>query len=134
MFYFILFFFGLALALTIRFRKKSRLMLKLGVCLISGFMISISPLLIRNLTVGASVFCTTSAGGFTFIGANTPDYPGESFYLSMKYGPEIMGETDGKFFPGIIESLKTHSGIFSYLKLLGRKFYNVWHWYEAFCI
>lgn len=128
--HFILFLAGLLLYLIIRFRNKYRLLLRLGLFLILGFSLAISPLLIRNITVGAPTFCTTSAGGFTFIGANTPDYPGESFYMSMKYAPGILGTVNGRLFPGMLETFRTHPNLSSYLKLMGVKFIKIWHWYE----
>jgi 4-amino-4-deoxy-L-arabinose transferase-like glycosyltransferase len=128
--HFVLFLIGVAAAIVIGYRKDWRRMLASGGLFMAGVVVAISPLAARNVAVGVSPLTTTSAAGITFIGANTVDYAGNGFFVSPQYAARIMGDTNGKMLPAVIECLKTHPDIASYAQLVWGKFEKTWQWYE----
>jgi 4-amino-4-deoxy-L-arabinose transferase-like glycosyltransferase len=99
--------------------------------LVVGAALALSPAVARNLVVGASPLSLSSIGPLAFVCSNTPDFdPRNGFFLSMEHVPRIMGETEGRALPAAIETLRTHAGAGSYLRLLGRKTDWAWRWYE----
>ncbi|MCY2929720.1 MAG: hypothetical protein NTV86_09550, partial [Planctomycetota bacterium] len=103
--------------------------------LAAGFFLAMTPLIARNLSVGAPAMTSTTAGGLTFIGANSPGYAGpgyacRGFYTNPPGTAHIMDKTGGAMLATMIETLCLHPDPFSYAGLLGRKFDAAWHWYE----
>jgi hypothetical protein len=73
-------------------------------------------------------------GGVTFISTNAADVS-EGIQMggpvSFAHLPRIMGLTAGRPWPTILETLKTHPSVGSYLNLLWSKFGMLWRWFEA---
>jgi len=128
---FILFIAGLVLILAVSRLKTPRSLWPPLVALLAGMVISLSPVVARNLAVGVSPLNLSSVGTQTFISANTEDFPPESgFYFTGKHFAKIMGDTDGRFFPAVVETLETYPSWWSYPYKLWQKFALIWHWYE----
>lgn len=127
---------GLTAGLAVmQWRERRRLMPTLGM-LVGGLTLALSPLVARNLAVGAYPFSLASGGINTFIFHNAEDYDARiatraefGGYHVSRHGARIMAESQGKFVQAAIETLKTHTPS-SYLSQLGHKLACVWHWYE----
>ncbi|MCY2929726.1 MAG: hypothetical protein NTV86_09585, partial [Planctomycetota bacterium] len=98
--------------------------------LAAGFFLAMTPLIARNLSVGAPAMTSTTAGGFIFIGANSPGYSGRSFYPNPAAIADIMPRTGGALLPTMLETLRLHPDPFTLAGLMWRKFDSAWHWYE----
>jgi len=115
-------------------RRMLPVMMRNGALIATGSLIILSPLIIRNTIVGVAPLEMSSVGAVTFACTNTVDYSPdipEAFPCSKKHVPAIMGETDGEFFPTIVQTLRTHTGITSYFSQVGKKFLSIWNWYET---
>lgn len=133
---FILLGLGLLAGLTAaRWRELRALMPGLGMAA-GGLALALSPLVARNLAVGAPPFSLASSGTNTFCFHNAEDFDSRigtraefgGCHVS-RHGARIMGESQGQFLPAAIETLKTHTPS-SYFRQLGHKLACVWHWYE----
>jgi 4-amino-4-deoxy-L-arabinose transferase-like glycosyltransferase len=105
---------------------------QLGRCaggFVLGLLIGFSPVVVRNVVVGAPPLVTATSGPPTFLVSNARD----SAYASwgIDYGARVLGETNCAFLPTLIATLKTHPTVASYLRLLGAKVLATWHWYEV---
>ena len=111
--------------------RKNPAILRISIpTFICTILLCIAPVILRNIHVGASPLSFTSVNAVTFITSNASDYdPDSGFYIST-HTPRIMGNTNGRLFPVVLETLKTHSGIYSYLKQVAGKFASMLHWYE----
>jgi hypothetical protein len=110
-------------------RSPARLLRSL-LPLAGGFLLCLCPVVARNVKVGAPPFSFTSANSFTFVASNSEDYQPEVGFMISRHTVPILAETDGRFLPSVIKTLKTHSSPISYLKLAWRKFAAIWHWHE----
>ncbi|MCP4594842.1 MAG: glycosyltransferase family 39 protein [bacterium] len=105
--------------------------LRCAAALAGGAALCLLPLLARNLAVGAPPLGLLSGSASTFVCTNAEDYVAdEGFYISFKHAPRILGACDGRLLPAVLRTLRTHSGVASYLGVLGEKFAWVWNWYE----
>ncbi|MCK5838432.1 MAG: glycosyltransferase family 39 protein [Bacteroidales bacterium] len=95
----------------------------------AGVLLTLLPLTIRNINVGASPISFGGVGSISFINANNIN-SSSTFRLDQKITCDILESTDGKFFQTVIETLKTHKNTGSFLALLWGKFAAIWHWYE----
>jgi len=120
----------LALAVCRQWRTTGTL-LRSTAALTVGLLISLSPLVARNLAVGVPALSLPGMGAITFICANAEDsIPEAGSYFSIQHGAAIMGQTGGRFLPSVVATLQTHPSPWSYLNLEWRKFTLIWHWYE----
>ncbi len=124
--------FGLGLLVILAYRSRSRPGTLAALLPLAGaILLTLSPLLVRNAVVGAPLGSSSSVGPLAFACSNTADFePEASFSLSLEYVPAIFEKSDGHFTPTVVETIKTHSNILGWAKLLWGKFVNVWHWYE----
>ncbi len=127
---FLLFEFGLILLLAYHQRKSFKNLVSLLLILGSGIIISLVPIMARNATVGVPLTSISSVNSITFIFSNTGDYQPGTHTFNIEHIPRIMGKTNGHFLPTVLETLKTHDSIQSYLKQLWKKFTLIWYWYE----
>jgi hypothetical protein len=128
---FLLFWLGMLAILACRQLGTPGALMRSAAAMVAGLVISLSPLMARNLAVGVSPLSLPSAGAIFFICANAEDtMPEAGSYFSIQHGAAIMGETGGRFLPSVIATLQTLPTTWSYLKLLWRKFALMWHWYE----
>ena len=95
----------------------------------AGVILTLLPLTIRNVYVGVSPFSFGGVGSISFINANNIN-SSSIFKLDQRITCDILESTDGKFFPTVIETLKTHKNTGSFLALMWEKFSAIWHWHE----
>jgi 4-amino-4-deoxy-L-arabinose transferase-like glycosyltransferase len=128
---FLLFWLGVLGLSVYHQRATPRVLVRSLAALVCGLVISLTPLMARNIAVGGSPLRLPGVGAITFILSNTENFPPEEgFFIDLKHAPLIMEETGGRFLPALVKTLKTHSTPWDYLKLLWRKFAVMWHWYE----
>ncbi|MDH5638186.1 MAG: glycosyltransferase family 39 protein [Nitrospinota bacterium] len=98
----------------------------------AAMVIALSPVLARNLAVGAPPLALLSQGWVFFIIANAPDInPSIPINLLSPYTSGILAITEGKALPSIVETIKLHDSLFGYIMLLTHKFFVVFSPYPA---
>jgi 4-amino-4-deoxy-L-arabinose transferase-like glycosyltransferase len=95
-----------------------------------GLVIGLSPMIVRNVVVGVPGMAPPTSGYFTFIGANSPDYPGEGFYVSPNTCPELIDESRGNFLSAIGCTLRSHPDTWSIVRGVMTRLERSWHWRE----
>ncbi len=95
--------------------------------LLLGFFILFSPVIIRNMIVGAPTFSTSSVGPVTFIACNAYGTDTISaWYPSAETDAEIMGKANKSLSKAIIATLKTYPSIGPYFSLEWNKLKAAW--------
>lgn len=125
--------FGVLLVILVAYRHRGewKVASRAITAMAAGTVLCLVPVVARNMTVGAPALSLSSVGALAFICANTADYdPADGFFVSERYVPEVLAQSDNRFVPAVVETLRTHSGVASYLRQLWGKFYYTWHWYE----
>jgi 4-amino-4-deoxy-L-arabinose transferase-like glycosyltransferase len=111
--------------------RADRVMARRAVAgLVAGMLLGLAPVVARNLAVGVAPFSLASSGAITFVNHNAADYDPMGGTAMSAHADEIMGRTGGKTVPAIRATIETHESVAAWLRLLGRKFLAVWHWYE----
>jgi 4-amino-4-deoxy-L-arabinose transferase-like glycosyltransferase len=125
---FLLFVVGLAGWTAFRNRSSLKRALRYESALLIGVVVSLSPLIARNIFVGAPPLGLTSVTAVTFLTANAHDSYPRGFFITRETAP-VLAKTRGALVPTVIETLRTHPPG-GYLKLLWRKLDALLHWYE----
>ena len=111
--------------------KQQTNFIKPAIAIIAGLLIAISPLVIRNLTVGAPVFSSSSVGAITYINSNVPSYdPYSGFTIDFDRSAEIMQQTNGKFISSVGKSISSFDSFLGFIGLQVKKLGAVLHWNE----
>ncbi|MDH5509359.1 MAG: glycosyltransferase family 39 protein [Nitrospinota bacterium] len=91
--------------------------------MVTSGVIALSPVIARNLTVGAPPLALLSQGWIFFIIANAPDLnPSSPVNLISPYISSVLSVTDGEAVPTILETIKLHDSLFGYILFLAHKF------------
>ena len=91
----------------------------------------LSPLIIRNIIVGAPSLSFSSVGPITYINSNVPGYDAFSgFLIDFKRSAKIMVESDGKLLQSIGLTIAEHDGLGGFLGLQVSKFGSLIHNFE----
>jgi hypothetical protein len=109
-------------------RRQPKELLRRVLPLAAGVLVGLTPVVVRNLAVGTAPLSTGSNGTPSFVvanGANATDT-----LWDLRNAPRILGDTDCRFLPAVVATLRTHPGVASYVHLVWRKFKALWHWYE----
>ncbi len=122
--------FGLLCLIAWRLRKSLANLARSAAALAGGVAICLLAVLARNLAVGSPPLALESVGALAFICANAEDYPPQECFFLSRHVPRILGTTGGRMLPSIIETLRTHGSLGSYLRQLWGKLESLWHWYE----
>jgi 4-amino-4-deoxy-L-arabinose transferase-like glycosyltransferase len=114
--------------LAMRRREGS---LKSVAVLVSCIIIGIAPFGIRNIALGVPPLAMAGSGTLTFVASNDPGYPSVGgFFVNNNQLAEVLGRSDGRLVPAIVETLRAHS-MASFAGLLWSRFQAGWHWYEV---
>ncbi len=121
-----LFFIGMMIVYAFLERKQPVILLKNGLAALAGFILLFSPVMIRNAIVGAPLTSSSSVGAITFLAANVYESNTvNNWYPEKEKCAEIMGRNDGKFLPVVLDALKTHPSIFTYLINIWQKLISI---------
>ena len=105
-------------------------LVKLGICLF-GFILVISPVLIRNLYTGCPLFSMSSVGPITFIVPNAnPSISYSSWYPQAQLHTPLLEQGYAGISDAIKATLTTHTGLGSISDLLLNKLRTIWLGYE----
>jgi hypothetical protein len=121
---------GIGLGLLLALRRAPRDLARAAGGLVLGTALALAPAVARNVAVGVSPLALSSVGAMTFVNANTADARPERGFSASREAGVILGEAGGRFAPAALAALRTHHGVASYLRQLGRKLDAAWHWYE----
>ncbi len=97
--------------------------------LIAGLVVSVAPLVFRNLSVGVSPLDMGAIARRTFVGANVAEASGYSWDTSSE-GDRILKETQGSFLELAEKTFATHPDVGSVFRLQLRKIKALVNSYE----
>ncbi len=129
--FFILFILGTIVILLVTFRKDRKNGIRSAGGVLIGVILVLTPVMIRNAALGASVMSLSNTGTLSFITMNNEQF--ESFIgwnMNTKYLSAIMGSSNGKLFKAILPTLMTHPTIGSYLGQVWDKLHATFSWFE----
>ena len=81
-----------------------------GACLLAGVLLSLSPLIIRNVAVGAPPFALSNRALASFIEGNAADSPAVGWVPIPGTMKAILERSDGKLLSVVRETIKTYQG------------------------
>jgi hypothetical protein len=100
--------------------------------LLAGFAFAVSPLVARNLAVGAPPLAAAANGAVTFISGNAGDYDAaKSGFVRSRYTAEILAASGGRLLPAVVATLRTHASPRSWLRQLWAKVDVTLNWFEV---
>lgn len=126
---------GLALAIVAGSRIRARERLpgfkgsSVGLMVV-GTLLTLSPMMARNLAVGRPALEGSSVGAITYICANTADSPADRGFFVPPVAEQIMDRSDGRLGRAVVECLRTFPSPSAWLYQQWRKLATAWHWYE----
>jgi hypothetical protein len=92
--------------------------------------IAFGALAVRNVAVGAPPLALAGSGALTFVASNDVAYSAlDGFNYDEGWLAEILGRTDGRLLPSLLETLRPHT-VVTLATVLWNKFGAAWHWYE----
>jgi 4-amino-4-deoxy-L-arabinose transferase-like glycosyltransferase len=114
-----------------RFRASSRAMLGRTVATLCGAALAISPMVARNVAVGARPLSWNGAAVWTFVRFNTPSEDPRMGAVLPTFPDHIrvLGASDGEAIPAVLATLREHTPA-TLAWLVALKFQKIWHWYE----
>ena len=121
---------GLLPLIVILCWRKWKAMAVSAAALVGGLLLAQAPLMARNLAVGVPPTALAGNAALAFIQNNAADYRWYGTDLVSPDSVKLLGKSEGKLLPGIVESLKTHPNIGSVLLMVWSKFDAAWHWWE----
>jgi 4-amino-4-deoxy-L-arabinose transferase-like glycosyltransferase len=126
----ILFALGAAALLVLRLRREPRRAAAAVGLVTLAFLLTVSPLIARNVAVGARPLSLPANGTVTFIHQNAVDSEPASGFMYSHYASDIMSRSGGRFWPAAVATVRTHPSLGSWLALCARRVLAFWSWYE----
>ena len=117
--------------LWLRFRASPRAVLRPAAAIVCGAALAVSPIVARNLAVGAPPLGWTGAGVWTFVRCNTPSVDPRMGNATPSFPDHVrvLGASDAKAIPALFATLREHTPA-TLARLLLLKFQGTWNWYE----
>jgi 4-amino-4-deoxy-L-arabinose transferase-like glycosyltransferase len=95
-----------------------------------GVLVALTPLVLRNVAVGAPAVSLAASGPMTFVAANEVRYlPDTGFGIDAPVLVDFLGSSDGGWRAAAVHAFHGHT-VASYSALLWRKWDRAWHWFE----
>lgn len=91
-------------------RPAAKAVLVRGTLLTAGLVAGLSPLIARNLVVGAPPFQISNRFVESFVMANVADASPVGFQYSPKQAVEVLRKAEGRMGPALVETLSTFDG------------------------
>lgn len=96
-----------------------------------ALLITMSPLVIRNIKVGVSPFAMAGHGAMAYIPMNTRfSAPMESFFIDMPSYVQLRHDGGGKMIATALACLGTFENFSQLWKVYSEKINGLWMWYE----
>ena len=112
-------------------RKEIKNMLPAMGANMGAFLLVLTPLFIRNLSVGVPMTATASQGAMAYIPMNIQEtYPMESFFVHIPTLARIRHDTGGKMLKAVGACLGTFDSFKSFWKVYSQKINGMFMWYE----
>jgi len=125
------YFVGLLVMLSVDLWRDLRALAARAAVLTLGIIVTMLPVVARNIIVGAPPLPSAGNAGIAFILLGNGLYRWEaSNPVETEVVAPIMGETECKFLPAVIATLKTHSSVWSVIWMTISKFDATFHWWE----
>jgi hypothetical protein len=123
---------GLLGVLVVAWWRRWKALAVSGAALLAGVAVVLSPVILRNVAVGAPPMALAgNNAGLSFVQNNLYDFAWDRPNpVNGKEFPRIVGETDARLLPGAMAALRTHPGVRSVLWMIACKVDQVWHWWE----
>jgi 4-amino-4-deoxy-L-arabinose transferase-like glycosyltransferase len=121
---------GLFVLVTWQNRKCMRQFLRPFLAGAGGFLLALTPLVVRNVAVEAPLFSSGSVTAIVLLGGNGPNADQWVHVIRSNEVADIFSKSEGKPLATMIETLKAHS-FSSYVQLVGAKVMALFHAYEA---
>ena len=122
---------GVGIAIVVRCGVNGRRLLASLAATAAGLAIALTPLAIRNLSLGLPPLALASSGGLTFVIANHVGYnPSSGFDIDVVRTADLLGASGGGLLPAVRATLAPHT-IASAATLLWGKWDRAWHWFEV---
>ena len=117
--------------LWLRFRASPLAVLRPAAAIVCGAALAVSPIVARNLAVGAPPLGWTGAGVWTFVRFNTPSENPRMGIVTPSFPDHIrvLGASDAQAIPALLATLREHTPA-SLARLALLKFQTTWNWYE----
>ena len=115
----------------LKYRASWRAALRAAVALVCGAALAVSPIVARNIVVGAPPLSWVGAGVWTFVRFNTPSADPRMGAVGPT-NPDhlrVLAASDAKAVPALIATLREHT-LASLARLAALKFQKTWNWYE----
>ncbi len=98
---------------------------------VGAFLLVLTPLFIRNLSVGVPITATASQGAMAYIPMNIQEtYPMESFFVHLPTLAKIRHDTGGKMLKAVGACLETFDNFKSFWRVYSQKINGMFMWYE----
>jgi 4-amino-4-deoxy-L-arabinose transferase-like glycosyltransferase len=117
--------------LWLKLRSSWRAVLPAAAALVCGAVLAVSPIVARNVAVGAPPLSWVGAGVWTFVRFNTPSADPRMGAVGPT-NPDhlrVLDASDGRAIPALIATLREHTPA-SLARLVFLKFQKTWNWYE----
>jgi hypothetical protein len=98
----------------------------------AGLAAALSPLVIRNVLVGAPPLAMSAVTGIN-VGLSSVEgfEPEAGVRYHNPHLADVMAASEGRLLPAFAAALRTHPSPLSYGRLVVRKILAVWHWFES---
>ncbi|MFY9726062.1 MAG: glycosyltransferase family 39 protein [Bryobacteraceae bacterium] len=122
---------GCLVLLWLKFRASPRAAFRPAAAIICGAALAVSPIVARNVAVGAPPLSWNGAGVWTFVRFNTPSEDPRIGPVLPVYPDHlrVLAASDAKAIPALLATLREHTPA-SLARLILLKFQKTWNWYE----
>jgi hypothetical protein len=128
---FVLYACWIAGALVVRHWRRGWMLAARGGALVAGVSLAMTPLVARNIAVGAGPLSISAVGPASFVAGNSAAArSGPGFQPDVRTMAEVLGQSGPRMWPAMVLTLRTHPGLGSVADLMVDKFSWAGHWYE----
>jgi len=121
---------AVGVASAVRYRHDRQALVAAAGAATVGLLLAVTPVVARNVAVGAPPLALASSGPLTFGFSNDVGYRVESgFAIDDRQMAQAMSATGSRWIPTIVQTLGAHT-VASFFSLVWRKWDRVWHWHE----
>ena len=129
--FFILYVLGIAIILLIQNRKKLSTGILFSASMVAGVFLTISPAVIRNISVDTPPLSLSSTAAVSFVTMNNINFKSfTGWNMDVQHLADIMDQADGKLLNVIIPTIRTHKSFSSYLLQVWDKLHATFSSYE----